>query len=578
MTGQSIRPTQFVLTFGVGSVVEMPSGPRVILDFDRWGGVFGVGKKPSVEQFEIHELSASQLLNKGRIFSVPTNLELEIPQNLAAFRTGAFPRWALCERHDRLFQMGTNDITRCPGCISEGRRESARRQAIRFVRACSAGHLDDIDWHGIVHYNRTINCDSTIFEWTTQGSSLRTVRIRCPDCTQVATLQDVYSRTVTCTGRFQEKPDMSPVDCKRRPQVTLRGSSSLRIPEIISTIAIPRRSSKLHRILERNQIRSIILSEPEWTKSQLVKKLEYLSQQDASLMDPLIIDVIKQSDEGYLLGVIDDVRQYSKKQGVTLEEVKLEEFRELQNAARNGHPPDPSDQNQEFEVIKDDVNDKVKWHSHSLRVTPIENLRVVLVQKGYKRLGTDPNANRLVETFYDDGSSKWYPGIEQFGEGIFIDAMSLVRIRDSDWEKALRDRSDPFCHPLFVWWHTLSHRLIAALSLDSGYSSASIRERVYLDIDKKTGTASGGILLYATQPGGDGSMGGLIALVPEFERVLESAERNLDACSNDPLCQEAKISAGKHNGAACYACLLLSETSCDHRNMYLDRNLLRRNR
>ena len=83
LVGQSIRPTQFVLTYGVGSIMETPAGPRVILDFERWGRVFGAGKKPPVDKFEIHELSASQLLNKGRIFKVPTNLDLEIPENLA---------------------------------------------------------------------------------------------------------------------------------------------------------------------------------------------------------------------------------------------------------------------------------------------------------------------------------------------------------------------------------------------------------------------------------------------------------------------------------------------------------------
>ena len=31
---------------------------------------------------------------------------------------------------------------------------------------------------------------------------------------------------------------------------------------------------------------------------------------------------------------------------------------------------------------------------------------------------------------------------------------------------------EEYLHPVFVWWHTLSHRLITALSVDSGYSSA----------------------------------------------------------------------------------------------------------
>ena len=43
-------------------------------------------------------------------------------------------------------------------------------------------------------------------------------------------------------------------------------------------------------------------------------------------------------------------------------------------------------------------------------------------------------------------------------------------------------------------------------------------------------------------------------------------------CSNDPLCEEA---AETREGAACYACCLISETSCEHRNKMLDRLILR---
>ena len=83
-----------------------------------------------------------------------------------------------------------------------------------------------------------------------------------------------------------------------------------------------------------------------------------------------------------------------------------------------------------------------------------------------------------------------------------------------------------------------------------------------------------GVLLYTAQPGGDGTLGGLIALVPQFERVLSVALRELDSCSNDPLCGEEVFNAGRYNGPACYSCALISETSCEHRNMKLDRRLL----
>jgi len=233
---------------------------------------------------------------------------------------------------------------------------------------------------------------------------------------------------------------------------------------------------------------------------------------------------------------------------------------------------------------------------HRLRVTPVNRLRVVMVQTGYRRL--DP-LNPPVDRVYDDGQRCWYPGVELFGEGVFVDldpgsqadtpaihfplsgasanAWFDAWISPRDFDQRIRPEERDQLHPVFVWWHTLAHRLINALAVDSGYSSASIRERVFVDVDEDSGDAGGGVLLYTAQPGGDGTLGGLVALVPEFERVLETAFRNLDACSNDPLCGEETFAPGKYNGAACYACAMVSETSCEHRNMWLDRKLLLEN-
>ena len=127
-------------------------------------------------------------------------------------------------------------------------------------------------------------------------------------------------------------------------------------------------------------------------------------------------------------------------------------------------------------------------------------------------------------------------------------------------------------HPQFIWWHTLSHLVLRAISAESGYSSASIRERIYFENNGKL--SRGGILLYVTQPGSEGTLGGLIALVPHMQKILLDAIQNAQTCSGDPLCKQNSFSNGKYGGAACYGCLLTSETSCEHRNMWLDRNIL----
>lgn len=99
------------------------------------------------------------------------------------------------------------------------------------------------------------------------------------------------------------------------------------------------------------------------------------------------------------------------------------------------------------------------------------------------------------------------------------------------------------------------------------YNSTSLKERIYINGD------NAGILIYNTSPGEDSGMGGLVETVNSFDIVLKNAMNTLLFCSNDPLCYNEEISNNKVNGAACHNCLLISETSCEHRNTLLDRHL-----
>ncbi len=240
---------------------------------------------------------------------------------------------------------------------------------------------------------------------------------------------------------------------------------------------------------------------------------------------------------------------------------------------------------------------------------------MVFVQKAYQRMMDPQKKCKEVSTEFSMQSQRWYPGVELFGEGIFLDLdgapLTLVGKRLDAWQRRFDESDRPSgdaqkegkkstkqkggkgpttkderadeasqpgdadktrlrSRPVHVWWHTLSHRLLRALAVDSGYSSAAIRERVYVIDDD--GKIRGGLLLYTVQPGGDGTLGGLISLVPRFDQVLESALRDLGTCSNDPLCEQSPQLGAE--GAACYSCVLTSETSCEHHNLGLDRLLL----
>jgi hypothetical protein len=277
----------------------------------------------------------------------------------------------------------------------------------------------------------------------------------------------------------------------------------------------------------------------------------------------------------------------------------LEEFHSLINASINGvpplHGPIPSSP-VIFEVNPNLVKRFSGPQGRIFRIVPILRLRTVTVQIGCRREVDTRNPAEIVDVGFIDPVShdrKWYPGVEFFGEGIFImfDAdggwhFGLEGRAFHDWEEAFgnpshyptyifRGQRREELHPVFVWWHVLAHLLIRSVSIEAGYPTASIRERIYLETQGSR--SRGGILLYTTQPGSEGGLGGMLALVPYFDEILDTAFDMLETCSGDLLCIETHFTAGQYNGAACYGCLLISETSCEHRNMWLDRNILRDN-
>ncbi|MDB4873202.1 MAG: hypothetical protein JWL97_4206, partial [Gemmatimonadales bacterium] len=74
-----------------------------------------------------------------------------------------------------------------------------------------------------------------------------------------------------------------------------------------------------------------------------------------------------------------------------------------------------------------------------------------------------------------------------------------------------------------------------------------------------------------------GSLGGLVSQgEPRFlKSSLKSALQRIAWCSADPLCMESEATgADSLNLAACHACVLIPETSCETNNSFLDRAML----
>jgi hypothetical protein len=222
-------------------------------------------------------------------------------------------------------------------------------------------------------------------------------------------------------------------------------------------------------------------------------------------------------------------------------------------------------------------------------------LREVLALVGFTRFeAVTPDINGEYDTDVERAQialePKWFPAVENRGEGVFIQLSAHAVLR---WltRPAVKERLDAlarghqrwgknrktqrlFPGGPYVLLHTLSHLLIQSLAMRCGYPASSIRERIYADTEAERF----GILLYTGSPDAEGTLGGLVQQARHIEDHLVQTLRMSALCSNDPVCAyhvpgESLESRWLH-GAACHGCALVAETCCEMRNDYLDRALV----
>ena len=188
------------------------------------------------------------------------------------------------------------------------------------------------------------------------------------------------------------------------------------------------------------------------------------------------------------------------------------------------------------------------------------------------------------QRIYNEPVEKVYslPANQSLGEGLFfefnmgavnqwlIDHSELFKTRydqpEGEIGKALKGEMEQYGAPKFYLLHTFSHIIMKELEFSCGYPTASLQERLYYS-DRMCG-----VLIY-TADGAEGSMGGLVwqGQPRLIERIIKNAINNAKECSSDPLCWENE---DQLNLAACFSCCLVSETSCEKRNLGLDRRAL----
>ena len=225
------------------------------------------------------------------------------------------------------------------------------------------------------------------------------------------------------------------------------------------------------------------------------------------------------------------------------------------------------------------------------KIQQVDTLAMTLTQLGFSRVSM-PVPMRIDGTvvrnegqrIFNDPEEKVYslPANQSLGEGLFFEfniatvnqwltshsELFKTRYNQPEGEigKALKGEMEQYGAPKFYLLHTFSHIIMKELEFSCGYPTASLQERLYYS-DRMCG-----VLIY-TADGAEGSMGGLVwqGQPRLIERIIKNAINNAKECSSDPLCWENE---DQLNLAACFSCCLVSETSCEKRNLGLDRRAL----
>ena len=191
-----------------------------------------------------------------------------------------------------------------------------------------------------------------------------------------------------------------------------------------------------------------------------------------------------------LIQYFEERHEYSQSEKDSLS-LKMEEYSVLSDSVTNEYSSD--------DFIANPIKLVSSLGKYFRGVSEIKRLREVRALVGFTRVDPTQDKQFIQSISTKETASKWLPAIENFGEGIFIDFNTsflhewsikpsvkkhVSSLTSLFFEALIADGQDISVYkkiltPEFYLIHTLSHLLIRNLSTKCGYSSASIRERVY---------------------------------------------------------------------------------------------------
>ncbi len=588
----NLRRSTFVTTFGPGAVVDFTVGgapvSAVMSGLEEWDTSFypaGIANNQTV-----FEPRLQKLLGVDGFRLPPVIDEKYIDNNgnpdrrsLVAVR---FPIWLQCPQCNKIayssrwpYEPG-NASRFCPSCTAKSPgRQHVHAIPVRFVMACEAGHLDEFPWHWWVNHSSNCHNISGSLYLQSKSPGLSGMILSCPECCAERSMDGIFNvqnwKGFHCKGKRPWLRTDS-TTCDSQPRVLQRGASNLYFPVIVSALSIPPWSDNLQEELGSNWSH-IVNTMPE-DRAGFIGILARGSLKDTLERWGMTCDELAKTIE----------TRFNCYDNNSTNNLRQEEYRQFisQLTSRS------MEEKGKFEIRTESVPENLRsYFSNIVRAVRLQEVRAI---KGFTRINPPGDENDQNIISLSSKKTNWLPAIEVRGEGIFLafdserlhmwenkkevqERATLIR---NSWQREWSDRygesePSPVITPRYLLIHTWAHTLIRQLTLECGYSSSSLRERLYVSEDGISSMA--GLLIYTATSDSDGTLGGLQrqGRPEKISRTVRAAVKAMEWCSSDPLCIEGMVAAPEnHSLAACHSCCLAPETSCEQFNRFLDRAML----
>lgn len=569
-----LRQSQLISTFGVGSIVDFVKDTVMIAGVDNWD---------SMENWEERRLFNNNLqaITGAEHFLTPktaTNTLYSKSQDVESY---IFPQklyCPICKHIIDVSELGNQQKKHncfMPSVSKPGKPCGGHLVASRFVIVCPNGHIEDFPYSWWVHHGK--DCEKSnnpriIMYNYDNRSDIDSLIVECEDCNLKRGMSLAFSRNAfagengyQCKGKHPHLGKDYIAECAETMTARLRSSSSVYFPATLSALTIPPWSRKAVQLIETeyDELNA-------WAQHGEQAVIDYIKRK----ILPKAKNSITQSDLVSAYRLIKEQKSSSRMQS------EADIFAAEYGVLCRGTSYDD-------EYVASTTKVPVGFEGIFEAITVIDKLTIINALVGFTRINPwDGVLNNSQLAPLSKAKKNWLPAVKLLGEGIFFkfnhDTLSVwVRAVTNRYQEMASELQESFLEnerfsPQYIALHTFAHLLIRQLADDCGYSTSSIKEKIYSTyMDEPTRPNMCGVLVYLATSDSEGSLGGLISIANDSKRLQSILKNMLHKalwCSADPLCCTS-TQQGFHslNYAACHDCVLLPETSCEFRNVLLDR-------